>query len=67
VCPDQSIRRRIEQASICCARFQKLASGFDARKSYDRNATAAGRSAKRISLGVQLEMQSMESGRIRGD
>jgi hypothetical protein len=36
-------------------------------KSYDRKATAACRSAKRISLGVPLEMQSMESGRIRCD
>jgi hypothetical protein len=35
--------------------------------SYDRKATAAGRSAKPISLGVQIEMQSMESGRIRCD
>jgi hypothetical protein len=35
--------------------------------SYDRKATAACRSAKRISLGVQLEMRSMESSRIRCD
>jgi hypothetical protein len=35
--------------------------------SYDRKATAAGCSAKRISLGVQIEIQSMESGRIRCD
>jgi hypothetical protein len=36
-------------------------------KACDRTATAAYRNAKRTSLGAQLEMQSMESGRIRCD
>jgi hypothetical protein len=35
------------------------------RNACDSKATAAYRSAKRISLGVQFDMQSTESGRIR--
>jgi hypothetical protein len=35
------------------------------RNACDSKATAAYRSAKRISLGVRLGMRSMESGRIR--
>jgi hypothetical protein len=34
-------------------------------KSYDRKATAARRRATRISLGVRIEMQPIESDRIR--
>jgi hypothetical protein len=47
--------------------FESWQAELELPNSYDRKATGAGRSAKRSSLGVQLEMQSMESGRIRCD